>query len=130
MTRYVFCEGAAVNEYFPLSSVVAAITLPDGLINTTVTFASGTWFASRMRPVILIFVRNREAAARIDSSDNACGWDVSFGDSDTGGTAGSVFGVSVDAADSVFGVSVGAADSVFGASVGAAGSIVGTSAVT
>src|SRR5688572_10386145 len=80
-----------------------------------------------MRPLILIFVRNREAAARSDSSDNSCGCDVSFGVSVTG--AGSVFGVSVGVAGSVFGVSVGTADSVFGASVGAAGSVFGASAV-
>jgi len=58
-----------VKEYFPSLSVVAASTLPDGLIKTTVAFASGALLTSRIRPVILIVDRKRDDAARKDSSD-------------------------------------------------------------
>src|SRR5215470_3216400 len=53
----------------PSLSVVEASTLPEGLIKTTTTFGIPTLVASVTRPVILMFVRMREAAARNDSSD-------------------------------------------------------------
>src|SRR6185369_8886872 len=66
----------------PSVSVVAAITLPDGLINTTVTFEIPTLFASTMRPVTFTVVRKRAAAFLSASSESDFG------------AAGSDFGVS------------------------------------
>src|SRR6185369_595024 len=73
----------------PSLSVVAAITLPDGLINTTVTFEIPTLFASIMRPVTFTVVRKRAAAFLSASSD------IDFG------AAGSDFGVSAGAGSGV-----------------------------
>src|SRR6185369_17219663 len=67
----------------PSLSVVAAITLPDGLINTTVTFERPTLFASTMRPVTFTVVRKRAEAFLSASSEI-----------DFGGGAGSDFVVS------------------------------------
>ena len=85
-----------MNEYFPSLSVVAASTLPDGLIKTTVAFASGTLLESTMRPVILIVDRKREEAARKDSSEGGC----------AAGAGESVGGAGVDEASGL-GVSLG-----------------------
>src|SRR6185369_11363764 len=71
-------------------SVVAAITLPDGLINTTVTFGIPTLFESTMRPVTFTVVRKRAEAFLSASSD------IVFG-----GGAGSDFGVSAGAGSGV-----------------------------
>jgi len=53
------------------TDVRTAITLPDGLTNTTVTFAMPVLLASTIRPVILIVERRREAAVRNSSSDTS-----------------------------------------------------------
>ena len=49
-------------------SVVAAITEPEGLINTTTTSEIPVLFESSTRPIILMFARKRAPAARKASS--------------------------------------------------------------
>lgn len=80
-----------MNEKLPFVSVVEASTLPEGLINTTTTFAIPTLFASTTRPVILTIERRRDAAARAESSVEVVGGPVGFAgvDSATGGAVGS-----------------------------------------
>src|SRR5215216_4166159 len=90
----------------PSLSVVAAITLPDGLINTTVTFAMPTLLASTIRPVTFTVDRKRAAAFLSASSDMA------------GAGAGSDFGVSAGAPS---GVVVGCAAGVVVSGVVVAG---------
>src|SRR6185369_9915306 len=79
----------------PSLSVVAAITLPDGLINTTVAFAIPTWFASTIRPVTFTVDRKRAEALLRASSD------IVGGGSDFGVSAGAGSGVVVGSAVAV-----------------------------
>src|ERR1041385_7270348 len=106
----------------PSLSVVAAITLPDGLINTTVTFAIPTLFASTIRPVTFTLVRKRADTFLSASSDGA---DVGAGsdfDVSTGVGVGVGSGVVVGVAAAVgvgsaAGVAVGSGVVVGGADV-------------
>ena len=60
-----------MNEKLPFVSVVDASTLPEGLINTTTTFALPPLLASSTRPLSLTIERRRDAAARAESSEDA-----------------------------------------------------------
>jgi hypothetical protein len=100
----------------PSLSVVEAITEPDGLINTTTTFAIPVLFVSLTWPDILIMERRRDAAARKEVSD--------VGKASAGEAEG--VGLGVGAADEEAGVAAGAlsgfrvsilSDGIIGASV-------------
>src|SRR5215510_11736491 len=57
----------------PSLSVVAVITVPNGLIKTTVALGIATLFASTIRPVILTVERSRAATLFSASSDVGSG---------------------------------------------------------
>ena len=54
-------------------SVVAVSTMPDGLINTTVTFEIPSLFESTIRPVTFTVVRKRAATFLSASSETGFG---------------------------------------------------------
>src|ERR1043165_281687 len=63
----------------PSLSVVAVITVPSGLIRTTVALGIATLFASNRCPVILTVERSREATLFTASSDVGSGVVVGAG---------------------------------------------------